>query len=300
MKLRNLPHLVSEGFVSTWRNGVMTTASVLVLVCCMLVLGTFYTVADNLSAFINNSLDEMRTINAYVDASKTADELKAYEAEIVKLKSSGMVSGYTLITKEQAKENWALEDPTLAPILDQFDKNNNPLPNTFAISFNDFDDAQQLMRELTRVFGDENIDSRVNTYDNIINMRDTISLIGIGLMAVLLVVSVLVIMNTVRLTVYARRKDIKTMRYIGATSAFVTAPFVVEGMVIGVISAIISCGIQYYLYTQVITDIVSGLQQFALVPVSNYYLIIPGAFLALGIFAGVFASTISVKKHLNV
>ncbi len=300
MKLRNIPHLVAEGFISTWRNGVMTTASVLVLVCCMLVLGTFYTVADNISAFINESLDEMRTINAYVDSDKSDEELKAKEAELVALKQAGKISGYVLITKEEAKENWALENETLGPILDQFDKNNNPLPNTFAISFDDFDGAQQLMRDLTEIFGEGNIDSRVNTYDNIVNMRDTISLIGIGLMVVLLIVAVLVIVNTVRLTVYARREDIKTMRYIGATSAFVTAPFVVEGIVIGIISAIISCGIQYYLYTEVITDIVSGLQQFTMVPVSSYFLIVPATFLALGLFAGVFASTISVKKHLDV
>ncbi len=300
MKLRNIPHLVAEGFVSTWRNGVMTTASVLILVCCMLVLGTFYTVADNLSAFINESLEEMRTINAYVDADKSDEELKEKETELIKMKEKGTISGYTLITNEEAKENWALENETLAPILGQFDKNNNPLPNTFAISFDNFEGAQQLMRDLTEIFGEGNLDSRVNTYDNIVNMRDTLSLIGMGLMVVLLVVAVLVIINTVRITVYARREDIRTMRYIGATGAFVTAPFVVEGMVIGVISAIISCGIQYYLYTQVITDIVSGFQQFNLVPVSNYFVIVPIAFLALGLFAGVFASTISVKKHLNV
>ncbi len=300
MKLRNIPHLISEGLVSTWRNGVMTTASILVLVCCMLMLGAFYTVADNISAFINESLGDMRTINAYVDADRSQEELKEKEAELVKLKESGAISSYVLITKEQAKEDWAKDNPTLAPILDQFDKNNNPLPNTFSISFDDFDEAQVLMRELTEIFGEDNIDSRVNAYDNIVGMRDTVSLLGIGAVIILLIVAVLVIMNTVRLTVYARRNDIQTMRYIGATGTFVTAPFVVEGIVIGIISAIISSGILYYVYKEVIVDLLGGFLQYEPVPVSNYYLIIPAAFLALGFFAGIFASSVSVKKYLDV
>ncbi len=300
MKLRNIPYHLKEGFVSIWRNGVMTTASVLILVCCMLVLGTFYAVADNLSSFIEEQIDEMRTINGYVSSEIADEEIEKIEAELKAMLDSGKLTSYNRITKEQAKENWALENPSLAPILGKFDQNNNPLPETFEIRFDSFDGAQQLKRDLTALFGEGNIDSRVSTYDNIVNMRNTLSLVGIGLMAILLIVAVLVIMNTVKLTVYARRKDIEVMRYIGATSTFVTAPFVVEGIIIGVISAIISCGLQYYLYSQVIADIVIDLQQFTLVPVSEYFVIIPVAFLVLGLFAGVFASAVSVKKHLNV
>ncbi len=300
MKIRNIPYHIKEGFVGIWRNGVMTTASVLILVCCMLVLGTFYAIADNLSNFVEDQIDEMRTINGYVDSEVPAEEIAKIEAELKAMLENGEISSYVHITKEQAKENWIAKDPTLAPILNKYDKNNNPLPETFEIRFDSFDGAQQLKRDLTIIFGEDNIDSRVSTYDNIINMRNTISMVGIGLMAILLIVAVMVIMNTVKLTVYARRKDIEVMRYIGATSSFVIAPFMVEGMIIGIFSAIISAGLQYYLYSQVIADIVADVQQFTLVPVSEYFVVIPVAFLALGLFAGVFASAVSVKKHLNV
>lgn len=302
MKLRNVPHLIGQGFVSFWRNGVMTTAAILVLICCMLVLGSFYTVVDNLNHFIDTQMDEIKTINAYVDAKVSDEGVAEIEEKLTALmnKDHSNIASYERFTKQQALEEMASKSEELKQALEKYDATNNPLPETFNIKYKEFDGVQKLLRDLEEIFGSENIKSRVDTYESLKELRSTATMVGFWLMALLFVVAVLVIMNTVKLTVYARRKDIAIMRYIGATSAFVVSPFIVEGIVIGLVSTIISCGLQYYLYTGVIVDIVEDYAAINLVPAMDYFPIVPLAFLAIGLFAGIVASAVSVKKHLDV
>ena len=302
MKLRNVPHLIGQGFISFWRNGVMTTAAILILICCMLVLGSFYTVVDNLNHFIDEQMDEIKTINAYVNAKVSEEDVAEIEKKLVDLMNSdgSNIVSYERFTKQQAVEEMASKSEDLKQILEKYNETNNPLPETFNIKYKDFDGVQKLLRDLEEIFGADNIKSRVDTYESLKELRSTATMVGFWLMALLLVVAVLVIMNTVKLTVYARRKDIAIMRYIGATSAFVVSPFIVEGIIIGIVSTIISCGLQYYLYTGVIVDIVEDYAAIDLVPAMDYFPIVPLAFLAIGLFAGVVASAVSVKKHLDV
>lgn len=303
MKLRNAPHLIGQGFVSFWRNGVMTTAAILILVCCMLVLGSFYTVVDNLNNFVDEQMDEIKTISAYVDSNVDEEGVAEIEAKLVELmnKSDSNIVSYERFTKKQALEAMAATSEALKQALERYDDSNNPMPETFNIKYESFDTVQKLLRDLEEIFGVDSIDSRgVNTYENINELRSTFTMVGFWLMALLLIVAVLVIMNTVKLTVYARRNDIAIMRYIGATSSFVVSPFIVEGIIVGVVSTIISCGLQYYLYTGVIADIAKDYSAINLVPAVDYFPIVPFMFLAIGLFAGVVASAVSVKKHLDV
>ncbi|MBO4794872.1 MAG: ABC transporter permease, partial [Clostridia bacterium] len=119
------------------------------------------------------------------------------------------------------------------------------------------------------------------------------------LMAVLLVVSLVVIMNTVRLGMFARREEIAVMRYVGATKTFVVMPFIVEGIIIGLTAAVLAFIVQYYLYTYVITDIALNYGLGTLAPFGGFAKYIAAAFLGVGLFAGVIASGISVKRYLN-
>lgn len=303
MKLRNIPHLVGQGFVSFWRNGVMTTAAILVLICCMLVLGSFYAVVDNLNAFIDNEIDELKTINAYVDATVSDERVEEIIVELSELaaKEGSNIVSYEHITKDEVLQQMAQRSDEMAAVLEKYNSENNPLPETFYIKFESFDEVQPLLRDLETIFGD-NIKSQVDTYKSLKDLRSTAAMVGFWLMAILLIVAVLVIMNTVKLTVYARRKEIAIMRYIGATGAFVVSPFIVEGVVIGLVATVISCGLQFFLYNNVIIDLINDYAalKISLVPAMDYFPIIPLMFLAVGLFAGVVASAVSVKKHLNV
>ena len=227
MKLRNIPHLIGQGFVSFWRNGAMTTASILVLICCMLVLGSFYVIIDNLDKFIEDQSESIKTINAYVDGfdpncEEVANEKELKLAKLAEEKNSN-IDHYVRISKEDALEEMK-EREGLEEILKQFGEGNNPLPIAFRIHFKDIDTVQQLMRELEEIFGADMLESEVDVYESVNDISSTITLVGLWLMIILLVIAILIIMNTVKLTVFARRKDIAIMRYIGATSAFVISP----------------------------------------------------------------------------
>ena len=179
MKIRNIPHLIGQGFVSFWRNGAMTTASILVLICCMLVLGSFYVIIDNLDKFIVDQSESIKTINAYVDASETEEEVNAKELKLYELyKADGSnITSYERITKEQAledmKNNEELED-----IVSRFDESNNPLPETFHIHFRDIDTVQSLMRDLEEIFGTEMLKTDIGTYESVSDISSTVTLVG--------------------------------------------------------------------------------------------------------------------------
>ncbi len=302
MKLRNLPYLIGQGFVSFWRNGAMTTAAILVLICCMLVLGSFYAIIDNLDNFIEEQTEDIQTINCYVHAATDDEQLlqkKQALAELAESKDSNIVS-FVHITKAESLAEMAAQSDELAQVLSGYDETNNPLPETFRIKFKDIDEVHPLMRNLEVIFGGDEIESNIDMYESVSDISSTVTMVGIWLMAILLVIAILIIMNTVKLTVFARRKDIMVMRYIGAKSPFVVTPFIVEGIIVGLVSAIISLGIQYYLYSFVVADILSSYDAINMVPVTEYLPLIPLAFLAVGLFAGVVASAVSVKKHLNV
>ncbi len=299
MKIRNIPHLVGQGFVSFGRNGVMTTAAILVLICCMLMLGGIYAIIDNINTFIDNEIDEMKTINAYVDASvsqERVDEIIVELKELADKKNSNIVS-YTHITKDEVLQQMAEKSDVMAEVLEKYDSTNNPMPETFYIKFESFDEVQKLLRELETIFGD-NIKSQVETYKSLQDIRSTVAMAGLIIICALLVGAVLVIMTTVRLTVFARRKEIAIMRYIGATSAFVVSPFIVEGVVIGVVSTIVASGLFFPIYMFVNSYVLDSMK-LNLVPTLDYLPVIPLAFLAIGLFAGIVASAISVKKYLK-
>ena len=119
------------------------------------------------------------------------------------------------------------------------------------------------------------------------------------MMAVLLVVSLFVIMNTIKLGVFARKSEITIMRYVGATGAFITMPFIVEGTLIGIFAAAIASGIQYYLYSYVIGDIIVSYRIGTMPPFSDYIGFIAAVFVGIGLFAGIIASSLSLKKYLK-
>jgi cell division transport system permease protein len=149
-------------------------------------------------------------------------------------------------------------------------------------------------------FNEENIDENIDLYDNLINVKGALTTIALWLLAVLFVISLFIIMNSTRLGLHSRREEIQIMRYVGATNSFVRAPFVIEGVVIGLVSAAIALGIEYYLYTQVISGVIRQYEAIVIAPFTDYLLVLSIAFAFIGVFAGLFGSVISIRKYLKV
>lgn len=290
----NFFYLLCQGFIGIFRNSIMTTASILVLVCCMLIVGTFGLVIKAVDA----SLDEINDLNvivAYIDKTASGEEIRQMKAQI---ESFGDNVTVTFVDKNEGMEKFKEQ---LGDVLDIYlsGERINPLPDCFEVSFSSAESAEGLnnsIRKLDKITETRHKIGLVEKFDNA--KRGITSVVSL-LLAILLIVALFVIMNTIKLGVFARRDEIAVMRYVGATGIFIITPFLVEGVLIGIISAGLSYGAQYLLYANVLTDIIDSYGIGPLQPFSQSALTIAVLFLGIGFFSGTVGAGISVKKYLS-
>ncbi len=293
-KIRNFFYLIGQGFIGIFRNSIMTTASILVLVCCMLIMGTFGLVVKVIEKNFEQ-IDNLNVIVAYLE-----DDLD--EASVANLqnqiKAMRNVNDVNYVSKEEAFERLK-EQMNDDELLDHYGDEFNPLPASFEIIFDKPDQAQLLKNSIEKLGGIAETSDKITIVERISLITGGLMIIAWILMGVLLIVSLFVIMNTIKLGVFARKNEITIMRYVGATGAFITMPFIVEGVLIGIFAAAIATGIQYYLYSYVIGDIIVSYGIGTVPPFTDYLSYVVLAFIAIGLFAGVIASSLSLKKYLK-
>lgn len=311
---------IGQGFVGVFRNGVMSFASLLVLVSCMLIVGTFYMVIDNIDKNLK-STDDINIIYVYLPEGLTDEQTLDINEQIKKIgEEIGNIVDWQSYSKEQNFERYKNRAGVSAKFLDIYNEHNNPLPSSIEIRFTSFssadfnmDDVFKLKNRLESIeyISNEDIKENLALYEKVTGLNKTLTLVAAWMMAILLVVSLFVIMNTIKLGLHARRNEITFMRYCGATKSFIRTPFIIEGIIIGIFSAGVALGLQYYIYEFIISDAMAGgtgsiiesidsVTALSLAPFSDYLQLLAAAFLGLGFFAGVISSTISLKKHLKV
>lgn len=290
-RISNLFYLLGQGVKSVFKNTVMSMASMLTLIACLLVLGSFYLIIDNISENAK-LIEKLNQVVATLDDDLTQEQIDSITSEIGKMDN---VLSWNYKSKEQALEE--LKDSEygeyIAPNID-FDK--NPLSNTVEVTFENVDGASALVYRLESLDGVTEVSSRLDTVLNIERVKNGLVLVAVIMMAILLLVSLFVIMNTIKLTIFARREEIDIMRYVGSTGFFITMPFITEGAIIGLLSAAIAFGLQYYIYTYVFVDIVSS-YSIAMKPFWDYAALIGVAYAAVGLVTGVLASGLSVRRY---
>ena len=294
-KIRSFFYLLGQGFIGVFRNSIMTTASVLVLVCCMLVMGTFGLVVKVIEKNFEQ-VDDLNVIVAYLDKELDETAISSLQTQIENMRN---VTEVRFVSKEQAlerlKEKMGEDD-----FLSYYGDEMNPLPDSFEIAFSDPDQAHLLLNSVEKLDGIDSTSDKISLVERVSLITGGLMIIAWIMMAVLLVVSLFVIMNTIKLGVFARKSEITIMRYVGATGAFITMPFIVEGILIGIFAAVIASGIQYYLYSYVIGDIIVSYRIGTMPPFSDYIGFIVVVFFGIGLFAGRSASSLSLKKYLKV
>ena len=345
---------IGQGIKGVFRNSVMTTASMLVLIACMILVGTFYIVIDTIDRNFH-SINDLNVIEVMMDKDYGEAEILEIGNKLADICSDSPIVDWTkdkwtedvVIPKDEnfkyvspdehfeifkelyKNEAWVdslgnghegeHDEGTHAGITSSLE--DNPLRGSFKITFinlSDFDAVSKVKNQIdsiTLIDGNgverdaittEDIKDHIELYGNVMNIKNTLYIVGLWLMAIFLLISLFVIMNTIKLGVFARRNEIKFMRLCGATKSFIRMPFLVEGVIIGVLSAAISFGIEYYLYEYLIRDIISSATGSASstsiisAPFFSEYAMIAGiGFLAIGLFAGLISSSISLKKYLK-
>ncbi len=296
MRRYKFTYFLGQCFKGLWRNGIMTAASITVLMSCLVVVGSFSLLILN----INENLENLALLNeivVFIDETKTDEEVEAIGE---KIRSFENVSDVRLITKEEALEE-EKEKYAQYSGLYELVEGDNPLRDSFVIRYKDNSMVSTLDYQL-RNMSDEGVvkvNNRLDLATKIEDIKSGISLVLVWFMAILLVVSVFVIINTIKLAVHARRAEIAIMRYIGATQWFVMLPFVMEGIVIGLISAVLAFFLEWYMYGYVVSMIGVSFNFLTILDFVEIWPMLACAFLGIGVMTGIIGSTISTRKHLK-
>jgi len=277
----------------------MTLASVLVLMSCLIVMGSFAALVLNIN-FNLDSLDMLNKIVLTVDTDLSENETIELGE---KIKTFQNVSEVIYTSKRQAleemKELYSQNEET-QNLLDDYDEFNHPFPAQFTVSYVNNEELQTLLFRLNELEGITDVSCYADIAATIENIKGTISFIFGWFMLILFVVSIFVIINTIKLAVFSRRQEISVMRYVGATGWFITLPFVLEGTLIGLFSSGIAFLIQWYLYNRVAGGIIGntgGILQ--IIPFWDMGLNVGLAFLCVGVLTGIIGSSISLGKYLK-
>ena len=325
MRYNGLSYLVGEGFRNIFKNTKSTVISIITMICTMFLFGIFFAIGVN----INSILEQVQLkqgMEVFIWDEVTDEQKNQFETEVKALEG---VNSVKYKNKQQALDSFKerLQSDN-ARVLEGYEGNNNIFPASYIITLTDLEKSEDIQAEVSRIgakiatgdrAGEVNLDIEESTeHDTIIkkitSKDSTISAlitivrgvrITVGVIfIILLVISVTIISNTIKLTVHARRKEISIMKYVGATNSFIRWPFLVEGIIIGIIAALITLVIVGFLYDFVINKIESsnvlqnkGITLLQLIEIAKPVAIV---YATLGIGVGIVGSSVSMKKYLEV
>ncbi|OOB80133.1 MAG: hypothetical protein BEN19_06540 [Epulopiscium sp. Nuni2H_MBin003] len=294
MKGHTISYLFLEGLKSLWKNRLMAFASVATIVLSLLVLGMSYAIANNFE-YIIGQIEQKIGISVYLN--DTLSDIQTAELE-KKIKSIPNVSQVSYITKDEALQIFAGEDIVL---YDEF-KDDNPLPASFEVRVNQIVNQQAVVEQLMQLGLEVNF-FQAET-DIFISLNAAIQFFSSIVIIILIIISLLLITNTIKLTVFVRKKEIEIMKYIGATDSFIRVPFLVEGISIGIIGVIIPTIVIFRVYdvvarglSKVLIDVVGGIY---LRPIETIMVGLVPIYIVLAIGISMLGSIIALRRHLKV
>ncbi len=303
MRIRTIRNCMKDGVYSIVRNGLMSIASIGTISACLFILGITYCLVINVQQFVQG-LDSSLGIVAFLQPEVSSEDAIAYAAE---LDARSEVKTATYVSPEEAWNTFkgTLQDGINGDLLEELD-HDNPLSSSanIEIYMNSADAQSALVKEL-----ENNPNIRLVRYskkaaDLMTSFAHFATYIGVALMVVLMLIAVLLIANTIELSVYIRRREINIMKYIGAKDSFIRLPFVVEGMLLGFLGVFIPTAVIYFGYQYLIKMVDENYSSMSyLINFVNVNTLMKGLFpifLILGVVVGMIGSLVSIRKHLKV
>jgi cell division transport system permease protein len=288
---------LKQAFAQMNRDKMRTTASLVSITAILLVLGLCFLIIVNINAMSQDVQDDFDQIQVNLLDAVTPEQSDELMANIEKIEG---VTGTTYQTRETAIEEWKVKWGENADLLDRIPT--NPLPNSIIVSLSDIEYAKTVVEQAQAMEGVEKILYSQDTVDKLLRLTRVIQIISLVVILVLVLVSITVVSNTIKLTVLAREREIVIMRYIGATNWFIRGPFLLEGIILGVIAAVISAaviGVLYYYTIRYIGVDFAMLMPTGFVPLRFMMENLGVIFLALGVSVGACGSIISMRRFLE-
>ena len=295
--MRGLGAAFRQAFSQINRNKMMTAASLVSITAILLVLGILFLVVVNINAMSQDIKQSFDQIQVNLLDEVTPDDTTEMMQDISRLPG---VSDTKYQTREEALEEWKIKWGENAGLLDRMPT--NPLPNSIIITLSDISEANGVVEAVEAMPGVENINYSQDTVDKLLRITRLVQIVSLIIILILVLISIIVVSNTIKLTVLAREREIVIMRYIGATNWFIRGPFLLEGIVIGIIAAGISSVAIGFLYYFVIENMgldIAMLMPTGFVPIRFMMENLAIIFVALGISIGACGSIISMRRFLE-
>ena len=301
MKWSSFRYLTKQGLHNLRANRLMSLASIGVLTACLLLTGIAGLFSANVNSLVEYLGDQNETV-VYLDQGLSDEQLASVDQT---LRSMPGLAAVTYVSQEEVLETYKGYMSEYADLFNDFEED-NPFHANYRVVLEDLNRMDEMIAQLEQIDGVYSVSAPTQLSSVFLTIQRAVTYAGWALVAVLALVSVVVISNTIRLTVFARRKEINIMKYVGATNGFIRWPFFVEGTSVGLISGLLAAGLVIGAYALVVNKVgaMSGfwgpILGSCLLSVGQVWPIVLGAFLIFGVVIGSIGTATSIRKYLEV
>ena len=295
MSLNRISYLLKEGFRGVFSHGFRSFASVTVIAACLIIMGSFGLVAVNVDNLIGD-MEEDSQILAFVDETLSEEDARSIEGALLSISN---IRSVEFVSRETAMENYKASygDSSVFENLDA-----SVFRNRYVIHLKDITLMKQTKSVIESVNGIADVNAPVTIAEGFIAVRNVVSVITAILIVILLVVSVFMMSNTIKLATYTRRDEIAVMKMVGASNAFIRTPFVVEGLILGLLGAGIGFLLQWAVYDFIADKVAASVAAslITLMPFATLMTPLLIVFLAIGVLVGAFGGAMAIRNYLKV
>lgn len=295
MKLTKFFYLIKEGVKSIFTHGFMSFACVVVIVACLLIMGNFALLAVNIDHNIEQ-LENQNEILAFVDEDLSQEDARAISP---RLHSLDNVKDVQFVTREEAMQNFIsrYDDPEMFS-----DLTPSTFRNRYVIYLNDLSRMEATRNDIQAVDGIADVSASLEISRGFIAVRNIVTVVSVALIVILFVISIFIMQNTIKLATFSRREEIGIMKMVGAGNAFIRLPFIIEGLLLGLLGGAIAYFLQMGIY-RVLTQRLAASSVGTLIhviPFTTLMYPVLAVFLGLGLLVGTFGSSIAIRNYLKV
>lgn len=286
----------SEGIHNIFLNGFMSFAAVTIILACLLITGSTVLISYNVDLNIKN-LQEDSEIMLFIDESYTDEQAKDIQKELEKIKNVNTVQ---FQSAEESLDDLRSQLGSDSDILDGYNADNNFMRNAYRVTLKNLESAEQTSQQIKKIDGVAKVVIQEKTMEMLVNVQKVFRIVSFTLIAALGAISIVIISNTVKLAMFARREEIAIEKMVGATNWFIRWPFVIEGMVLGFISGGLAALAEWGIYEKLVITVTSAIPQFEMAQFHEFGMPLVFIFLGAGIIIGVGGSVLSMRRFLDV
>lgn len=294
MRLNRLGYLIKSGFTGIFSHGLMSFATVTITMACLIIMGSFGLLVVNINELIAD-LEQENEVVAFIDENLSEEEARAVQQLIEAVPN---VSGAEFVTREQAMEDFQADyDDDMFEYLDA-----STFRHRYVIHLTDISLMQQTKADLEAVDGVADVRAHLEYAEIFITVRNVVSIVSLALIIILIVVSFFIMSNTIKLATFTRREEIAIMRMVGASNGFIRCPFIIEGLILGLVGGLLAFAIEIGLYSLLLGKVVGGVAAglFSLLPVSVVMWPLLICFVGVGVLVGVVGGSSAIRNYLKV